>query len=485
MKAMVAGSREPLPVLVFKGMRLVVLIVLFVCLACNAQAAGDLESSADTTADDAVNVVQGDPFATDGEDFSSMLEDAAMGADLDDDFVYFGGYLESRNQLSIAGFDEPVSLRQRLHLEGSWQRQEISVFGSLDADYEGAAELWDGDHTAKSVTVQELYATYDSDTLDVFAGRKIHRWGTGDGINPMDLINPLDVKDPVAAGNADNRLPVWLVSATVMRGAWALEGVFLPVGEVNELARQGNPWTPASLRTLYAYEDAGNVVLEDRDHPYRWFQDVEFGGKLTYSIPKLDVSLLYYSGYVDSPVFKREERGPVVVYRPEYPGFSAVGLNFAAGVGASSTLRGEMAYKPAYPVAVREGDGTGRRDLWQGVLGWDYDLDGKYYCNIQVFADIYAGNLSGEPGTVAGPRSWHGAAYEFHRKWLTDDLETGIRGKIYSSDDGTLTEIYGEYHLGDSWKLNSGVMVWTGSDSGQLGQYGDRDLVYLTLRYSF
>ncbi len=64
----------------------------------------------------------------------------------------------------------------------------------------------------------------------MFIGRKIHRWGTGDGVNPLDLINPLDVRDPVAAGNADNRVRL-LMSTTYTVGAWSLEGIILPEGQ--------------------------------------------------------------------------------------------------------------------------------------------------------------------------------------------------------------------------------------------------------------
>ncbi len=434
------------------------------------------------------NAVQGDPFAVEGDSFDSLIEESPELSTLDEDDNKFalGGYLESRNQLSLVHFDEPISLRQRLRLEGGWKHKEFSAFVSTDTDLEAAAYTWEGENRAKSFELKECYLTYDTESLDMLIGRKIHRWGTGDGVNPLDLINPLDVRDPVAAGNADNRVPTFLMSTTYSVGAWSLEGVLLPRGSVNDQLHQGNPWPPKGLRDLYTLEDQGELNLEGRDVPDEWFSDMEFGGKLTATLGKIDLSFIAYSGFINSPLYKYDAgTAGVPSYTPVYPSFSAFGFNFASSLGDSSTLRGEFAYKPSYPVAIVEGDGIGRRDLWQGVLGVDYDYEGAYYLNIQFFADLFAGNLLGESGTVNSPRSRYGITYELSGKYFNDDLKAGVRGSAYASNDGTLTDIFSEYQFGDNWKLSSGVMIWTGDASGTMGQYDSNDTLYMTVRYSF
>lgn len=44
------------------------------------------------------------------------------------------------------------------------------------------------------------------------------RWGTGDGINPMDLINPRDYRDPIASARTDGRLPIFLANGIFLLG---------------------------------------------------------------------------------------------------------------------------------------------------------------------------------------------------------------------------------------------------------------------------
>lgn len=87
------------------------------------------------------------------------------------------------------------------------------VSGAVDADPK-AAGLSD-DHDNARLYIEEAFLTGDRPGWDVVIGSKIHRIGTGDGINPMDLMNPLDYRDPFATGTCDAREPVLLGLATI------------------------------------------------------------------------------------------------------------------------------------------------------------------------------------------------------------------------------------------------------------------------------
>ena len=413
--------------------------------------------------------VEGDPFS-DGQAFSDLHAIEAS------DTFLLGGFAESRNQCSLNDPETPISLRQKVQVEALWRRDVLSLFGSLEGSYEGAAHTWPGDHSPWKADLRELYLTYDTDNIDIFLGRKTHRWGTGDGINPMDLIKPLDTRDPVTTGRADNRLPVWLFSGTVSGNGISFEGVFLPKAEVNALPRSGNPWEPRALRELRRQRDDGLFTITDPDEPDRWFRDVEYGGRLSANIGGWDLALMAFHGFVDNPMFVSRDKGDGMRWTAEYPRFTAFGTSFAKGFG-SQTVRGEVAYKPRFP--VQGSFGFHRADLWQGVLGWDYDIDSKYYLNFQLFGDVQEGS------EASGSRTWHGATYEISGKWFRDALKTGVRGKLYTSGEGTLTEVFLEYELDDHWKASTGVMFWTGGENTILGEYTDNDFVYLTLRYAF
>ena len=377
--------------------------------------------------------VEGDPFA-DTNIFASLPPSEP------EVNLQLGGYLEFRNQIAIKNIEEPVSIRQRLRLEAKWEKEAFSFFGNIDADQELAAATWKGDgHQTWHTNIHEAYFMYDTDRVDLFLGRKIHRWGTGDGINPMDLINPLDILDPVNTGRSDNRQPVFMGGGSVLLGDWNLEGVFLPVAAVNDIPRSGNPWEPRALKVLRTQERQGLFTIEKAQQPDHWFQDAEYGGHLSTMAEGWDLALMFFHGYADNPVFSLENTGGGTQLIPEYQRFTAYGVTFAKGL-ESNTLHGELAWKPEVPYQDPETGLPVRRDLLQGVLGWDYDIEGKHYLNIQAFADVY--------GAGSAQTKWqYGLTYELSSKLADDALSFGVRGKCYMEAEGTITEFFTDYAL--------------------------------------
>ena len=82
--------------------------------------------------------VEGDPFS-DGQAFSDLHAIEAS------DTFLLGGFAESRNQCSLNDPETPISLRQKVQVEALWRRDVLSLFGSLEGSYEGAAHTWPGD----------------------------------------------------------------------------------------------------------------------------------------------------------------------------------------------------------------------------------------------------------------------------------------------------------------------------------------------------
>ena len=144
-------------------------------------------------------------------------------------FLSIGGYLESRNQLRVKDVDEPVSLRQRLWLDCYLGQGWIRGFANAYFDYDPAVRDWTDDtDEIYYMELNEAYLTIDTERIDFILGKKMMRWGTGDGINPMDLINPRDYRDPIASARADARLPILLANGIFMLGPVTVEGVLIP-----------------------------------------------------------------------------------------------------------------------------------------------------------------------------------------------------------------------------------------------------------------
>ncbi|MEA3416136.1 MAG: hypothetical protein U9R02_08295 [Thermodesulfobacteriota bacterium] len=302
-------------------------------------------------------------------------------------FLSISGYLESRNQVRIKEPDEPVSLRQRLWLDCYLGDGKIRGFTSAYFDYDPAVRDWmDDNDEIYYVELNEAYLTIDTERIDFILGKKMMRWGTGDGINPMDLINPRDYCDPIASARADARLPILLANGILLLGPVTVEGVLIPKPEVNKFSLPNSPWEPEAMRELRRSAESEEIVLAPREEPDDWFEDAEFAFRISTTWKGFDLALLYYNGYTDDPAYHRDYlTDGRMRFTPRYHRYQAYGFNFAKGF-EKATVRGELAIKPGLlfpidsndPSYKEDSDGLVSRDLYQGVIG----IDRTFFTNL-------------------------------------------------------------------------------------------------------
>ena len=406
------------------------------------------------------------------------------------EFLSIGGYVESRNQLRVKEIDEPISLRQRLWLDCYLGQDWIRGFTSAYFDYDPAVRDWTDDKDEiYYVELNEAYLTIDTERIDFMLGKKMMRWGTGDGINPMDLINPRDYRDPIASARADARLPILLANGIFLLGPVTIEGVLIPKPEVNEFSLRNSPWEPEGLRELRRSAESGEIVLAPKEEPDKWIKDAEFAFRVSAVWKGFDLALLYYNGYTDDPAYHRDYlTDGRMRFTPCYQHYHAYGFNFAKGFDRA-TVRGELAVKPGLlfsidsndPSYEKDSDGLVARDLYQGVIGIDRTFFTNLYVNLQFFTDL----IEDGQETLAASRKTHGITFEISDKFLDDDLTAGFRGMYFTSNEGSACEIFAEYKIGDNWEIVPGYMFFNGPRDSRLGQFNDNDMIYLRLRYSF
>ncbi len=480
-----------------------ILVLLISLLIPLTGVRGD-ESPPDVEAEDidvSGNGITGDPFADDSL-FSSDFTNEPADTEAQKSRVKLDmhGYLESRNRLRT-GDSRLVSARQRLWLEaqagygivetiGAEPPFRFFVSGAVDLD-PAAADLSD-DHDTARLYLEEAFLTVDRPGWNVVIGRKIHRIGTGDGINPLDLINPIDYRDPFATGRSDARLPVLLGLATINLPVPEpfqeanLDVIVVPLAEVNRLNSPGSAWEPPGLQKLRAGHREGAYILEDQKEPDRVFEQTEVAVRLAATLSGWDMSLIGFYGYLDSPVFEREYRSgsgamQTLHITPIHPDFSAFGFAFAKGLDRS-TLRGELAVKPDLPVMTKDETmpGFSRTPVMEGVLGIDRTFGTNLYVNLQYFL-IH----TWEAEYLISDTWAHGITYDVHDSFLQDDLEAGVRGIVGFTGQGWSFETYAEYQLADDWLFQGSLLLFEGSESGAYGQFDGNDMVTLRVRYSF
>ncbi len=445
----------------------------------------------------AVSSLPGDPFAE-----NDAGRDGAAAEDLahNENMFLQKGWLESRNQFWGCN-GRAFSARQRLWLEGGTAftlgaaseddgagPATARVFFSGSVDYDAAAADLSSDHDELSAMLHEAYLSVEGRSVDLALGKKMVRWGTGDGVNPVDLINPQDHRDPLASGRSDNRLAVFLLQGIVSLPVpepvqeLTLEAVAVPLAEVSTLNAADSAWEPLALQNIRAAEQQGLLSLADQEKPERWFKDGKYGLRLAATTGGWDLGLTAYSGMKNVPVFTGAlDADNRLRITPVHPRINAFGVSFAKGIHRS-TLRGELALKPRYPMQ-KEGTlvpGYSRRSLIEGVVGFDRTFALNRYLNLQYFAEYVP-----EDNGVTGRGYSDGLTFECSDLFFNDDLKLGISGVVGFSGQGWAVQPYGEYHIGDNWLLAASLFLFHGDESERYGQFADRDFVSLRLRYSF
>ncbi len=443
--------------------------------------------------------LQGDPFADgtfEGMQKNTFGNEAGSGVQRKPSWPFLQkGWLESRNQIR-ARDGRGISLRQRLWLEGGYSfspagsgRNAISsarCFLSGSLDHDAAAAGLSSDNDEFSADLHEAYLTLDAESANFLVGRKMVRWGTGDGINPLDLINPLDHRDPFASGRSDNRLPVFLGQASFSLPApgtvqeLSLEVVAAPLAKVNRLSAPGSAWESEPLREIRLAEAHKTLELAEQELPKQWFEQGKHLLHLAATWEGWDFGLAGYSGLRNDPVLvgSMDSEGKFRI-TPQHPHMTAVGFTFAKSLNRS-TLRGELAFKPSYPIQKNDNGATDfyRKDMIEGVIGIDRTFSANRYINVQYFSTF-------TPDNTYNNRTENGLTYEISELFFKDNLKIGVSGIIGLSEQGWTIQPCAEYQFGDDWIVTFSVLIFEGEKDGIYGQYDENDFISLKLRRTF
>lgn len=391
--------------------------------------------------------------------------------------VDWNGWFESCNRQPLR-HTLPQTLRQRL-----WAEATVKGLGPLRAFVSGYLEgdfatlNRDIDEDLITMEAHEAYLSLALPRINVIAGLQQIRWGDADSMSVVDVINPVDYRNPVATGRSTKRLSVPAVDVKVDLDFGMLDLVAVPVPWVSRMAKHGSPWEPKDLKILRKAEKAGLVELRDGDTP----ASPEFGGRLKFYRQGFDLAFIYYHGYEHTPLyssgFSRESCKPV--YYEEYKAYDTIGFSTAVSL-EKSTLRSEFAFKYDYPFQGRD-ISIYRRNDFQFLLGWDRTFLTNLFVNVQGFYFNYDGARE-VPGI---DRQRYGVTFNIEDKFFDEALRSGIRGMYYMNNQDLCVEWFNEYDYDDHWKINFGIMTLWGDKKESIGQYKDNDYVYAGFKYLF
>ncbi|NOX36054.1 MAG: hypothetical protein GXO78_00805 [Calditrichaeota bacterium] len=234
--------------------------------------------------------------------------------------------------------------------------------------------------------------------LDLRVGRQRIAWGTGDGLNPTDNLNPDDLEDIFDFGR---HFPTNALMMTYYLNDLSLQMVYIPVftpailpfGDWAEAFRASMP-VPPYLR-IRSYQD--RVLLPEN----RLSQTSSFAAKVSGTLFSYDWSLSYYVGRDDLPILTNltltpSEVPPAYDVQAElvFPRFRVLGADMAGeimgvGIWAEAALFFPDRIDGVLRIASPAGTHVQKRQVLKDepylkfLIGADYTFKNGWYINGQ------------------------------------------------------------------------------------------------------
>jgi len=305
--------------------------------------------------------------------------------------------------------------------------------------------------------------------VDIKVGRQILVWGKSDNLRVVDVLNPLDLREPGRTDIEDLRLPV-----TMLRGDyfpttnWSLTLAVIPEIRFDKLPVYGSEYYP------------GDTPAPPEDVPGDGGSHTEYALAIQGVMSGWDLSLHLARLFDDEAYLALEnDRAERQHSRLDMAGVAA---NLAVG---NWLLKGELARLDGKRYFAGPGEDFARTDALLGLEYGGFD-------NVTLSLETALRHLHDyEPGLGLGPtgvdqNTWQ-TALRFSGDYLRDRLELvllAVRTGA-SLDDGGYTRTQLGYELRQALLATVGLVLYHGGKREPFASYADNDHLLLRLQYSF
>lgn len=335
------------------------------------------------------------------------------------------------------------------------------------------------------VELREFYIknTIGSSLLQV--GKQQVVWGNADGLRVLDVVDPFRYSEFILDANEDARIPRWKVNYQMPIDSANLQLLWIPDTSYDDFPDAGSSYTITS--PLYVPQSSTSVTVNQSpvQHPYRFFEDSDYGFRISGNLGTWDVSTVYLYRYDPIPVLFRTQTaslgGPVVNVNTQYERTSLVGGTFSNAFG-STVIRGELGYninQYFLTTDIMSGQGVLKTNEFEYVLGLDFSQIQHSLVSVQIFqswlentAPTLTRDAVDTVFTLLANRTF------LNEKWLVELLWV----QNMNFGDG-LVRPKVTYKGIDSLNIWIGADVFYGDSKGPFGQFDRQDRLLVGIKW--
>ena len=161
-------------------------------------------------------------------------------------------------------------------------------------------------------------------------------WGEAFGFNYADIINPKDLKETFYSNYSESRLPLFLTNFKYFFNDGSLQLIHSPEPKYSETL-------PINLYTKNTFQQS-SIILNKQDTP-NFFDENEYGGKLSKSFLGVDGALFYYN-YIDRDAYYTLSSATLtsIVLNENHSRINTTGLSLATSVLENFVFRTDVVF---------------------------------------------------------------------------------------------------------------------------------------------
>ncbi len=386
-------------------------------------------------------------------------------------------------------------------LEGGWDGsvrdpiRDHALFKNYDRVYQ--------DNTPY-LEFKECYLSHTSANLEVRAGIQRFAWGRLDEYPPNDLFNPWDYTQFLRKPLEDRKIGVPAVSASLSRGNWTFDTVWVPWLVPYRLPLPYERWSGISGTSPLAQVPNAKVLPEEPDLPPHSIDNSTIGFRLR-KAGDIEWALNLFHGFDPRPVFKtttliiNPQPGTFLIdpgYVPDFHQISVLGLD-AAAVRGDWSLRLEAAYTVKRYFNIR-------RELWgypsvpaPGIFplnsierrsdALDYGIGADY----RLFEDGTLIIQAQQTMIMNRPEALYERKIEttlwmnLKAGWMNQKLETNVSVAYNPEHGANMAKANAWYVFTDAWKAGMTAINFSGPPQSLFGRYARNDQIEAELAFAW
>lgn len=375
------------------------------------------------------------------------------------------GQVDHRNLSSARG---KLSLQLAGQFSRRW-RARVEGYTFYDAAYDRAAHNYPEvlvDTMRAETEFGEAYLAGSLGPVDLKLGRQVLAWGKADTLSVVDLVSPLDLREPGMADIDDLRLPLTMARLDYYPDrTWRISALAIPEIRVNEFPAYGSDFFPFPMPLTDEVPDHGGGNTEWAAAVEGTFSGWDLGFYWADLVDNMPYPVLTLQGQNLLPTSLAHARIQL----------AGVALDLASG---NWLLKGELAQvRGARQTSQLASD---RRHL-VGVIEYSGVADVVMALELAWQSLLDYSVRHGQAGYDKD--SWQ-SVIRLSLDQLHDTLHWTVLYSGYGGSGG-FTRGQVQYDIADAFTLSGGVVLYRGGDSLMTRGIGDNDRVFLQARYSF